>query len=124
MCVNIRLSGIRRDPVPQGHLKVAHHEVVGRVFSKAMRPPRNDRLAACAREAVCEPRPEASIVPFGTELSLTPFPMGCCRIGYRPIQICVRLLPVQLPTALPAVHLNERTEGREEGFLNKEIRKA
>jgi hypothetical protein len=39
-------------------------EVVGRVFSKATRPARDDRLAACAREAVCEPRTEGSIVPY------------------------------------------------------------
>jgi hypothetical protein len=55
-------------------LKVAHYEVVGRVFLKATRPARDDRLAACAREAVCEPKTEDSIVPSGMELSLTPFP--------------------------------------------------
>ena len=45
---------------------VAHYEVVGRVFSKATRPAsaRDDRLAACAREAVCEPRTEGSFVPL------------------------------------------------------------
>jgi hypothetical protein len=55
-----------RESVPQGHLIVAHYEVVGRVFSKATRPAsvRDDRLAACAREAVCEPRTEGSIVPY------------------------------------------------------------
>jgi hypothetical protein len=45
------------------HLIVAHYEVVGWVFSKATRPARDDRLAACTREAVCEPRTEGSIVP-------------------------------------------------------------
>jgi hypothetical protein len=65
MRVNIRLSSIREDLVPEGHLKVAHHEVVGRVLSKATRPARDDRLAACAREAVCEPRTEVSFVPPG-----------------------------------------------------------
>jgi hypothetical protein len=49
------------------HLKVAHYEVVGSRFSKATRPVsvRDDRLAAGAREAVCEPRTERSIVPPG-----------------------------------------------------------
>jgi hypothetical protein len=46
-------------------LKVAHYEVVGRVFSKATCPARDNRLAACTREAVCEPRTEVSIVPLG-----------------------------------------------------------
>jgi hypothetical protein len=46
MRVNLRLSGIRRDLVPEGHLIVAHYEVVGRVFSKATRTARDDRLAA------------------------------------------------------------------------------
>jgi hypothetical protein len=49
----------------KGHLKVAHYEVVGRVFTKATRPAKDDRLAACAREAVCEPRTEGSFVPSG-----------------------------------------------------------
>jgi hypothetical protein len=72
--VNIRLSSIRRGPRPggairpdrnpEGHLIVAHYAVVGHVFSKATRPARDDRLAACAREAVCEPRTEGSIVPY------------------------------------------------------------
>jgi hypothetical protein len=75
MCVNSRLNSIRTGPRPglsavarrpdgassvgrakeKGHLKVAHYEVVGRVFSKATRPAsaRDDRSAACAREAVC-----------------------------------------------------------------------
>jgi hypothetical protein len=34
-----RLAGAR-ESVPEGHLKVAHYEVVGRVFSKAARPAR------------------------------------------------------------------------------------
>jgi hypothetical protein len=34
MRVNIRLSSIRRGLVPEGHLIVAHYEVVGRVFQK------------------------------------------------------------------------------------------
>jgi hypothetical protein len=46
MGVKLRLSSIRRGLVPEGHLKVAHYEVVGRVFSKAARPARDDRLAA------------------------------------------------------------------------------
>jgi hypothetical protein len=48
----------REKSVPQGHLIVAHYEVVGRVFSKATRPAGDDRLAACAREPVCKPRTE------------------------------------------------------------------
>ena len=54
-------AGRRRE----GHLGVANYEMVGRVFSKATRPARDDRLAACAREAVCEPRTEGSFVPPG-----------------------------------------------------------
>jgi len=48
-------------------MKVAQYEVLGRFFSKATHPAsaRDDRLAACAREAVCEPRTEGSIVPTG-----------------------------------------------------------
>jgi hypothetical protein len=73
MCVNIRLSSIRREPRPGGtHLIVAHYEVVGRVFSKATRPARDDRFVACAHEAVYEPKTEASIVPYRAELALTP----------------------------------------------------
>ncbi|HXO97349.1 MAG TPA: hypothetical protein VN857_12250, partial [Chthoniobacterales bacterium] len=59
----------------KGHLKVAHYEVVGRVFSKATRPAWDDRLAACTRESVREPRTEGSIVPYpGRSYPLTPFP--------------------------------------------------
>ncbi len=64
MRINIRLA-FGEGLVPEGHLRVARHEVVGRVFSKATRPARDDRLAAGAREAVCEPKTEGSIVPSG-----------------------------------------------------------
>jgi hypothetical protein len=66
----------RRGEGGRDHLIVAHHEVVGRVFfQKATRPGRrDDRLAAWAREAVCEAQDRGFDRPSGTELCLTPFP--------------------------------------------------
>jgi hypothetical protein len=58
-------------------MKVAQYEVLGRFFSKATHPAsaRDHRLAACAGEAVCEPRTEGSIVPTGGSHLLRLFPL-------------------------------------------------
>jgi hypothetical protein len=64
-----------RGLVPEGHLIVAQYEVLGRVFSKAIRPRsrRDDRwLLVLAK--LMRTKSRAFYRPYGTDVSSAPFP--------------------------------------------------
>jgi hypothetical protein len=75
MRVDKRLSSIRREPRPGGTFDSSPPPRGGsRLFQKRPVPQEDDRLVACADEAVYEPRIEGSIVPYRDGAIFNAFP--------------------------------------------------